>query len=42
MSLEFYPSSPRLENFPEYCNYVFTVIFLLEFIWKIVALGPLR
>jgi len=26
----------------DYCNYVFTVVFILEAIAKIVALGPLR
>ncbi|CAF4363820.1 unnamed protein product, partial [Rotaria sordida] len=42
MSLEFYPMPSNLDKFLEYCNYVFTVIFLLEFIWKIIALGPSR
>ncbi|CAF4166245.1 unnamed protein product, partial [Rotaria sp. Silwood2] len=42
MSLEFYLMPPKLTKFLEYCNYVFTVVFLLEFIWKIVALGPSR
>ncbi|CAF3600682.1 unnamed protein product [Rotaria sp. Silwood1] len=42
MSLEFYSMPSYLNKFLEYCNYVFTVVFLLEFIWKIVALGPSR
>ncbi|CAF2632343.1 unnamed protein product [Rotaria sp. Silwood2] len=42
MSLEFYPMPSKLDKFLEYCNYVFTVVFLIEFIWKIVALGPSR
>ncbi|CAF2777765.1 unnamed protein product [Rotaria sp. Silwood2] len=42
MSLEFYPMPSNLDKFLEYCNYVFTIVFLLEFIWKIVAFGPWR
>ncbi|CAF3877318.1 unnamed protein product [Rotaria magnacalcarata] len=42
MSLEYYSMPHELEKFLEYCNYVFTVIFLLEFIWKIIAFGPVR
>jgi len=26
----------------DYCNYVFTTVFILESISKIIALGPLR
>ncbi|CAF4156692.1 unnamed protein product, partial [Rotaria magnacalcarata] len=26
----------------DYCNYVFTVVFIIEAISKIIALGPLR
>jgi voltage-dependent calcium channel T type alpha-1H len=32
----------NLANFLEYCNYVFTVVFLFEFIGRIIALGPSR
>ncbi|CAF5026855.1 unnamed protein product, partial [Rotaria sp. Silwood1] len=42
MSLEFYPTPFDLDKLLEYCNYVFTFVFLLEFIWKIVALGSSR
>ncbi|CAF0833175.1 unnamed protein product [Rotaria sordida] len=42
LSLEFYSMPSDLEKFLEYCNYVFRLVFLLEFIWKIVALGPSR
>ncbi|CAF1590287.1 unnamed protein product [Rotaria sp. Silwood1] len=40
ISFEFYLMPVILDRFLEYCNYVFTIIFLLEFILKIVALGP--
>ncbi|CAF3697645.1 unnamed protein product [Rotaria sordida] len=40
MSLEYYSMPSDLDKFLEYCNYAFTVVFLLEFIWKIVAIGP--
>ncbi|CAF1127884.1 unnamed protein product [Rotaria sordida] len=42
MSLEYYSMPSDLYKFLEYCNYAFTVVFLLEFIWKIVTLGPSR
>ncbi|CAF3048488.1 unnamed protein product [Rotaria sp. Silwood2] len=42
MSLEFYSMPSDLDKFLEYCNYVFTGVFSLEFIWKIIALGPSR
>ncbi|CAF2341997.1 unnamed protein product [Rotaria sp. Silwood2] len=42
MSLEFYPMPSNLDKFLEYCNHVFTIVFLLEFLWKIVAFGPSR
>ncbi|CAF5068364.1 unnamed protein product, partial [Rotaria sp. Silwood1] len=42
MSLEYYPMPSDLDKFLGYCNYIFRFVFLLEFIWKIVALGPSR
>ncbi|CAF1244381.1 unnamed protein product [Rotaria sordida] len=42
ISCEFYLMPVTLDIFLKYCNYVFTIIFLLEFILKIVALGPLH
>ncbi|CAF4598355.1 unnamed protein product [Rotaria sp. Silwood1] len=40
MSLEYYSMPSNLDKFLEYCNYVFTFVFLIEFILKIIALGP--
>ena len=31
-----------METFLEYSNYFFTVVFVIEFILKIIALGPKR
>ncbi|CAF1358221.1 unnamed protein product, partial [Rotaria sordida] len=42
ISCEFYLMPVTLDIFLKYCNYVFMIIFLLEFILKIVALGPLH
>ncbi|CAF3665036.1 unnamed protein product, partial [Rotaria sp. Silwood1] len=42
MSLEFYLMPPILDRVLDYCNYVFTVVFIIESILKIIALGPLR
>ncbi|CAM4831211.1 unnamed protein product [Rotaria magnacalcarata] len=42
MSLEFYLMPPALNIVLDYCNYVFTVVFIIEAISKIIALGPLR
>ncbi|UJR13248.1 hypothetical protein I4U23_000269 [Adineta vaga] len=42
MSVEFYQMPMWLEKVLEYCNYVFTMIFFVEFLWKIVALGSSR
>ncbi|CAF1073726.1 unnamed protein product [Adineta steineri] len=42
MSVEYYSMPPALAEFLECCNYIFTVIFLIEFLWKIIAFGPSR
>ncbi|UJR33723.1 hypothetical protein I4U23_021150 [Adineta vaga] len=42
MSLEFYLMPPIFDVTLDYCNYVFTSVFILESISKVIALGPLR
>ncbi|CAF5142479.1 unnamed protein product, partial [Rotaria sp. Silwood1] len=42
MSLEFYLMPPAFDLALDYCNYVFTTVFIIESISKIIALGPLR
>ncbi|CAF3418144.1 unnamed protein product [Rotaria socialis] len=42
MSLEFYLMPPALNIVLDYCNYTFTVVFIIEAISKTIALGPLR
>jgi len=42
MSLEFYLMPPIFDLALDYCNYVFTTVFIFESISKIIALGPLR
>ncbi|CAF0758145.1 unnamed protein product [Adineta ricciae] len=42
MSLEFYLMPPVFDLALDYCNYVFTSVFILESISKVIALGPLR
>ncbi|CAF3603222.1 unnamed protein product [Adineta steineri] len=42
MSLEFYLMPPIFDTALDYCNYVFTSVFILESISKVIALGPLR
>ncbi|CAF3425077.1 unnamed protein product [Rotaria socialis] len=42
MSLEFYLMPRVFDSALDYCNYVFTSVFIVESISKIVALGPLR
>ncbi|CAF0780786.1 unnamed protein product [Rotaria sp. Silwood1] len=42
MSLEFYLMPPIFDLALDYCNYVFTSVFIIESISKIIALGPLR
>ncbi|CAF3704659.1 unnamed protein product [Adineta steineri] len=42
MSLEFYLMPPIFETALDYCNYVFTTVFVFESISKIIALGPFR
>ncbi|CAF3786772.1 unnamed protein product, partial [Rotaria sp. Silwood1] len=42
MSLEFYLMPPAFDMALDYCNYVFTTVFIIESISKIIALGPLR
>ncbi|CAF1520054.1 unnamed protein product [Rotaria magnacalcarata] len=42
MSLEFYLMPPALGMTLDYCNYVFTSVFIIEIISKIIALGPFR
>ncbi|CAF0755454.1 unnamed protein product [Rotaria sordida] len=42
MSLEFYLMPPIFDLALDYCNYVFTGVFIIESISKIIALGPLR
>ncbi|CAF1490715.1 unnamed protein product [Adineta ricciae] len=39
MSVEFYQMPMWLEKFLEYCNYLFTFIFFMEFLLKIIAFG---
>ncbi|CAF1611952.1 unnamed protein product [Adineta ricciae] len=42
MSLEFYLMPQEIDTALDYCNFVFTSVFILESISKIIALGPLR
>ncbi|CAF0857877.1 unnamed protein product, partial [Rotaria sordida] len=43
MSLEFYLMPPVAFDLAlDYCNYVFTTVFIIESISKIIALGPFR
>ncbi|CAF0857896.1 unnamed protein product [Rotaria sordida] len=42
MSLEFYLMPPVFEIALDYCNYIFTIVFIIEAILKIIALGPLN
>ncbi|CAM4888615.1 unnamed protein product [Rotaria socialis] len=42
MSFEFYFMPPAFDMTLDYCNYVFTSVFTIELISKIIALGPFR
>ena len=41
LALESYNMSSDMETFLQYSNYVFTAIFLIEMVLKLIGLGPI-